>query len=233
MDSKREIKKEGSQQPQISHTMPNTPGGPVRITVGSGVSEETFAQYLVDNGLATYVEEGVTPGGTFKIERIDKGISEHEKVKSISERLRARVSRIDFTKHSSLVWKVVVTALLLLIVGYGVSQAEFFQRVIYPESYWTKQVLHFEKAIKLDEEAIYSISIDLRKKRMTMQLDMAQEFSAAIGLGMSNEKAGQFAQANIERGFKSLLHELELGENKLSLHKGQLDNAKRELAGLQ
>lgn len=63
MGIKKEVIEGSSQQspqPQISHTMPTAPGDPVRVYVGQGVSEEAFSQYLVDNGLATYVEENTT-----------------------------------------------------------------------------------------------------------------------------------------------------------------------------
>jgi hypothetical protein len=77
MDIKREVIEGNSQQspqPQINHTMPTKPGDPVRVYVGQGVSEEAFAQYLVDNGLATYVVDD-------SCERLGYGIfgSDHRK----------------------------------------------------------------------------------------------------------------------------------------------------------
>ena len=60
MGIKKEVIEGSSQQspqPQISHTIPTQSGDPVRVYVGQGVSEEVFAQDLVDNGLATYVAD--------------------------------------------------------------------------------------------------------------------------------------------------------------------------------
>lgn len=46
---------EPTKQPQITHSMPTKPGEPVRISVGQGVSRETFWQYLLDNGIVEIV----------------------------------------------------------------------------------------------------------------------------------------------------------------------------------
>lgn len=130
---------------------------------------------------------------------------------------------------SRTVWKTVGIVILILIVGYKISQTEIVQGKVNPEKYWSKQISIIERAIRLDEDMIYSLSIELKKKQLTWKLDMLQEMKDAEFAGKGESESAAFAADKIQTNFDALLETMKVFETRMASNSKKLENAKQEL----
>jgi hypothetical protein len=127
-------------------------------------------------------------------------------------------------------WKFVLSIGIILVLGYFIWNTETFQREVFPEKYWSKKVEVLKSMTQLDEGMIRDAALELKKKQITMKLEVAQEINSAKSFGMDVEEARKIAIERIRSEFEVLKEELKMWREQFKKDKSMLEKAKIELS---
>jgi hypothetical protein len=134
---------------------------------------------------------------------------------------------LGFIKNSRLAQAGI--AFLVIVACCYIWKSDFFQKAVFPEEYWQKQVSSLEKVIEFNEVFIRSAYRDIEKIQLTAQVDIADNIDSAEMLGMTKEAAMQDAveetKENTEAN-RELIKELSDTNSKL---KREIEQTKKEL----
>ena len=120
-------------------------------------------------------------------------------------------------------------AFLVIVACCYIWKSDLFQKAVFPEKDWQKQVSALEKAIEFNEIFIRSANREIEKIQLTAQLDIADNIGSAEMLGMTEDAAMQEAveetKENIEAN-REVIKEMSDTNSKL---KREIEQAKKEL----
>ncbi|MCQ4574989.1 MAG: hypothetical protein NOU37_07060 [Candidatus Brocadiales bacterium] len=99
-----------------------------------------------------------------------------------------------------------------------------------PEEYWAKEVKDLEAQVAFSESLMQDAALELKKKKITLNLDMAQQVNFYISLGYSPKKAREEATQTIREEIEEITMLLEFWNEMWKEDKKSLLHAKQQLA---
>lgn len=121
--------------------------------------------------------------------------------------------------------------LIIILVGdYYIWKSDSFQKRVFPEKYWQKEVRSLERVIEFNEGIIRSAYRDLKKIQLTAKLEVADYVDSADLLGMTKKEA---REAAIEKGKEDIEANRQMIKEMQEMNakfKKELEHARRQLS---
>ncbi len=160
-----------------------------------------------------------------------KADPEEQKDKGATIETSATAKELSARREHNWIGIAIVLFLLTVICLMFIWPTETFQRVVFPNKYWTKywtsQIQELNSEITFDQVMIYDSVLELEKMDRTRDLDILQALNAArITGGLSREEAVR----EVYEGYQNTVAKLKDFQAKLKQHKSSLENAKKELS---
>jgi len=119
---------------------------------------------------------------------------------------------------------------IILIIGILIWRTDTFQREVFPKRYWYKELKSLEQMIRIEEFTIKNFSIELQKKQITAELDVAQQINTGVLAGMSAEEARELAVKELRAEIDAKVKAISMLNEALNKDRRRLKEAKRELS---
>ena len=118
---------------------------------------------------------------------------------------------------------IVLFVVLVLMCGavYGLLKVDWVARRVTPKKYWTKQILLYEKKLGRAKQVRFVKQIQLKKKMLTGDLDVAQD----VALGIDEQISVEVVQGEIQKLQESVMD----SEQAISNLETSLTDAKERL----